>query len=140
MFDRRTILKAAAFLWSTPWTKRNDTPAPPAEKQPEPKPEPTSTAPIQISIHFRTENGKELTIPAKTDIISESLLTDNETTVIKYRATVEAWMNPQIAKTHAVAFSVVIAGTKKTIRKPLDRWRLMDHSQDITLIGDLYLT
>lgn len=26
MFDRRTLLKAAAFLWSTPWTKRNDTP------------------------------------------------------------------------------------------------------------------
>lgn len=137
MFDRRTLLQSIPFLSAVPWIKA-DTPAPPAEKQPEP--ESTSTAPIQISIHFRAENGKELTIPAKTDIISESLLPDNETSVIKYRATVEAWKNPQIAKTHAVAFSVVITGTKLTFRSPLDRWRLMDHSQDITLIGDLYLT
>lgn len=95
---------------------------------------------IQISIHFQPDDGPEVTIPAKVYIVSEILQEDNQTVIVKYRATVSTHDHPEIVGMLPVALSTTPYGLPKTTRSPLRISGRMDHSQDITLIGEMYLT
>lgn len=135
MLDRRTLLKSIPFLSAIPWGKV-EVPAKPVVEPPA-APDPTT---IQIDIHFQPEDGPEVTIPAKVYIVSETVQEDYQTVIVKYRATVSTTDNPEIVGMLPVAFSTKPYGLPKTTRSPLRISGRMDHSQDITLIGDLYFT
>lgn len=133
MLDRRTLLKSIPFLSAIPWMKAQIPAKPVKQKEPDP-------SSIQISIHFQPKDGPEVTVPAKVYIDSKILQEDNQTVIVKYRATVSTHDNPEIVGMLPVAFSMTPYGLPKTTRSPLRLSSRMDHSQDITLIGDLYLT